>query len=208
MAEDLKEEKEIIEEVETAQEETVEEQAAEESAETCEETVETTEEKAEEPKEKTPEELAAELQDKLLRKQAEFDNYRKRMARELQDARAFSKTATLEEFLPVYDNFKMAMMAIDNPNTSLEMMAQGMKMIQGGFTKAFEDLGVTEVDALGQEFDVHQHEAVGHEYSEDVPEGTVITQHRCGYKAGDRLLRAAVVIVSKGPQPEEGTEEA
>lgn len=197
MTEDLKE-KEILDEVETiVEEETVNEQ------ESVEESSELPEGEQEEKKvEKSPEELVAELQDKLLRKTAEFDNYRKRIARELQDARTYSKTSTIEEFLPVYDNFKMALMAIDMPSASIEMMSQGMTMIKGGFQKAFEDLGVTEVDAMGKEFDVHQHEAVGHEFSDEVPEGTVILQHRCGYRTSERLLRAAVVIVSKGPESE------
>lgn len=196
MAEDLKDKEEILEETETANEQTSNEEAPEVL----------TEETEEKKVEKTPEEIIADLQDKLLRKNAEYDNYRKRIARELVDARTYSKNSTLEEFLPVYDNFKMAMMAIDMPNVSVEMMAQGMKMIHGGFQKAFEDLGVEEIDAMGKEFDVHNHEAVGHEFSDEIPEGTIILQHRCGYKTSARLLRAAVVIVSKGPEPE-ATEE-
>ena len=176
-----------------AVEEAAENAAAEEAA----------QEKKEE-KPKTPEELVADLTDKLLRKTADFDNFRKRSQRDIQDARAYSKMSTIEEFLTIYDTFKMAVMATNDPNANLEMIVAGLNMIQNEFSRTFSNLGVEELDATGQEFDPNFHEAVSREPSEEIEEGKIIRQQRCGYKMGEKLLRAAMVIVSSGPATEEG----
>ncbi|MCM8528580.1 MAG: nucleotide exchange factor GrpE [Lentisphaeraceae bacterium] len=157
-------------------------------------------------KEKTPEEVIAELKDTVLRTRADFDNFRKRTQRDIADARAYGKISTIEEFLPIFDTFKMAMQAANMDNADLQTLLAGMNMIQNQFNQSFSSLGVDEIDAVGAEFDPTVHEAVSEEHSDDKASGVVLSQHRCGYKMGEKLIRAATVIVSKGPETVEETE--
>jgi molecular chaperone GrpE len=157
-------------------------------------------EQEEEPK--SAEEVIAELELTMLRQRADFDNFRKRSVRDQEDARQRGKMSVLEDVLPVYDTFKMAMQATQMDNVNLDMIVQGMNMIQNMFVKAMDDMGVEELNAIGQKFDPNFHEATSESFSDEVDEGMVLTQTRCGYKLGERLLRAAMVTVSKGPEPE------
>jgi len=143
----------------------------------------------------------ANAEDAFLRSKAELDNYRKRAARELLDARNAAKADALSSVLSVYDHFKMAMDAAENSD-DLAILKQGMEMIAREFDKAMEDAGIQVLDALGTEFDPNLHEAVEKKTS-DEREGVIIGQWRCGYKLGDKLLRPASVVVSSGPQSEE-----
>lgn len=160
-------------------------------------------EKAEEPvpeekKEPSPEEIIADLNDKYLRLRADFDNYRKRMAREANDVRERSKILVITDFLPVYDFFKMAMDHAEHTD-DINALKQGMQMILNEFTRAFDGLGVKEIQAVGKEFDPKMHEAMKTEASDTVPEGTIIAQWKAGFMVGDRLARPATVVVSSGP---------
>ena len=157
---------------------------------------------AEEKREPTIEELLAQETDKLLRLRADFDNYRKRMAREADEIRERSKIIVVSDFLPVYDFFRMAMDHASHTD-DISALKQGMQMIMNEFTRAFEDLGVKEIDAVGKAFDPKLHDAVKSEASDEVPEGTVLSQWKAGYKLGDRLIRPASVVVSSGPAKEE-----
>ena len=159
-------------------------------------------------KEKDPAEIIAELKDTVLRTRADFDNFRKRTQRDIADARAYGKISALEELLPIFDTFKMAMMAANMDNADLNTLLAGMNMIENQFTQSFGALGIDELNAVGQKFDPNLHDAVSEEFSEEVEAGTVISQHRCGYKMGEKLIRAATVIVSKGPEQEESGEES
>jgi len=162
----------------------------------------------EEPPKPTPEELIAELNDKYLRLRADFDNYRKRMAREADETRERSKIIVVTDFLPVYDFFMMAMQHSEKTD-DIAALKQGMNMILNEFKKAFDGLGVKEINAVGKEFDPKFHEAMKTENSDDVPEGTVIAQWKAGYIIGDRLIRPATVVVSAGPaKKEEAAEQA
>lgn len=153
--------------------------------------------------------LEAEVQkykDESLRRAAEMDNYRKRMAKELEQSRKFSNQGLLMELLPVLDNFGMGMQMAEKEQGS--MLYQGMSMVQGQLGEFFASQGVkpVEVDA-GGDFDPNFHEAVSQEFSEEVEEGKVLRVVRKGYLIGDRLLRPANVIVAKGAE-EAGEEEA
>lgn len=159
-------------------------------------------------KEKDPAEIIAELKDTVLRTRADFDNFRKRTQRDIADARAYGKISALEELLPIFDTFKMAMMAANMDNADLNTLLAGMNMIENQFTQSFGALGIDELNVVGQKFDPTLHDAVSEQFSEEVEAGTIISQHRCGYKMGERLIRAATVIVSKGPEKEEAGEEA
>ena len=147
------------------------------------------------------EELEAKLseaEDKTLRMRAEYDNYRKRSFRELTDARVAVKADTLIPILNIFDHFKMAVDAAETSD-DMNVIKEGMKIISAEFSKAMEEYGLEEVNALGEKFDPNVHEAVAKEPS-DEDEDTVIKQWRCGYKLGSRLLRPATVVVSSGAE--------
>jgi molecular chaperone GrpE len=147
-----------------------------------------------------------EAEDKTLRTHAEYDNYRKRSFRELTDARTYAKSDTLIPILNVFDHFKMAVDAAEQSD-DMNVIREGMKMINTEFAKAMEDFGLEEINAMGEKFDPNIHEALAKEPSEE-EEDTIIKQWRCGYKLGDRLLRPATVVVSTGSEePEEENKE-
>ena len=148
----------------------------------------------------------AEVQSKYLYLQAEYQNYRKRVAKDIADARSYAYADALGPFMTVFDFLAMAdMAAVKSDN--IESIRQGLKMIIGEFNKAFDALGVKPLDAVGQPFDPGLHEAVAHEASETVPEGVVIKQWSSGFKMGEKLLRPARVVVSDGaPAADEKTE--
>lgn len=143
--------------------------------------------------------LQAEVQkykDESLRRAAEMDNYRKRMAKELEQSRKFSNQGLLMELLPVFDNFGMGMLMAEKEQGS--MLFQGMSMVQGQLGEFFASQGVKPVDvAPGGDFDPNFHEAVSQEVTNEVPPGKVLRVVRQGYLLGDRLLRPANVIVAK-----------
>ena len=144
-------------------------------------------------------EVAA-LKDRLLRAQADWDNSRKRIMREKEEAVRYASEALLEKLLPVLDNFEMGMQAAQTA-TDAKSISQGFEMVLAQLQQVLRDAGVEAVDAVGHPFDPHRHEALGHHESDDHPEGHVITQMRKGYKLKDRLLRPASVFVAK---PTEG----
>jgi molecular chaperone GrpE len=141
---------------------------------------------------------AAKWKDRAARGQAELDNYRKRMAREKTDAIKFANSGLLGDLLPVIDNFQMGLDAAkaDGEDSTI---ARGMEMVQKQLDEFLSNNGAQEVAAVGLPFDPNVHEAIGQEHSDEVPEGHVIRQMRRGFKLHDRLLRAANVVVSKGP---------
>ena len=148
--------------------------------------------------EPTPEEKLAEMQDKYLRTLAEYDNYRKRMARELQSTREYAKRSTLADVVGAYD---LLQMAVESSASAKDMKAlqDGIKMTFGEFQRTLKQLGVEPIDARGQKFDPALHEAIQSVPSDTVPEGVVIQQWKSGFTLDGKLLRAAVVLGSSGP---------
>ena len=138
------------------------------------------------------------LRDRLLRLQADFDNYRKRIDRERKDWAVFANEKLLKDLLPALDNFELGLANGVKANAP-EALIEGLRLVQKQMEGALEKSGVTPIDAEGQPFDPNLHEAITHMPSADVPEGTVLAQTRRGYKMGDKLLRAAQVVVSSGP---------
>lgn len=147
----------------------------------------------------------AEVKDKLLRVHADFDNYRKRTYRDLVDARNASKVDTIMAILSVLDHFKLAVEASKNSD-DMNVIRDGMRMILAELEKAMEELGLESIEATGQKFDPGFHEAVAREPSDKYKEGEIITQWRCGYRIGERVLRPAGVVVSSGPAVEKDSE--
>ena len=141
-------------------------------------------------------EVAA-LKDQLLRKEADYQNYRKRMAREVSDARRIGLVETIIPFLQVFDLFEMAMKAAESSD-NVAALKQGLEMILAQYGKTIDELGVQKFDAVGESFDPMWHDAVAYENSDTAAEGVIIKQWNCGYKMGERLLRPARVIVSSG----------
>jgi molecular chaperone GrpE len=157
----------------------------------------------------TPEELKA-LQDRaakadenwerLLRTTADFDNFRKRAAREKQDAIKFANESLIEKLMPILDSFDMALAAAQNAQGDAKQSLQaGVGMIFQQLRSALADAGLEEINATGKPFDPNFHEAVAQQESKDVPEGHVMQQLRKGYKLKERLLRPAGVVVAKQP---------
>ena len=139
------------------------------------------------------------LQDRLLRLQADFQNYRKRMARELADSRKVGVIDTLTAFLTVFDQLDMARIAAEKSD-NVEAIRQGLDMINSTFAKELENLGVERFSAVGETFDPGLHDAVAQQPSDEYPEGVVSSQWCCGYRLGERLLRPARVVVSSGAE--------
>lgn len=144
---------------------------------------------------------AGRLRDQLLRTAADFDNYRKRSRRELDDATRRGKESAVKDLLPVFDNFERA---INHAGQSPEAksVAEGLKIVLKQFIDTLEKIGIQRVTAIGQPFDPALHEAIQHMESKDQPAGVVLYEVQPGYRIGDYLLRAAMVVVSKGPAPE------
>ena len=138
------------------------------------------------------------LQDRLLRLQADFENYRKRMDREKKDWIAFANEKLVLELLPVLDHFELGL-ADSAKNGAPAAFVEGFQLICNQLRAALEKAGVQAIDAEGAAFDPHVHEAITHLPSDDVPADHVVAQTRRGYKLGDKLLRAAQVVVSSGP---------
>ena len=138
--------------------------------------------------------------DRLLRTTADFDNFKKRAAREKIEAAQYATFSLLQKVLPVLDNFEMALAAAQNAKgDKLAAMQSGVLMIQQQLKSALAETGLEEIVAVGQPFDPNFHEAVSEQESAEVAEGNVLQQLRKGYKFKDRLLRPATVIVAKPP---------
>ena len=142
---------------------------------------------------------AQQYYEQLLRTTADLDNYKKRAARERQDAIKFANESLLEKLIPILDNFEMALGAAGTAGTSVQSMQSGISMIQQQLKSAMTNAGLEEIDATGKPFDPNFHEAISQQDSSDTPEGHVLQQVRKGYKLRERLLRPASVIVAKKP---------
>ncbi len=162
-----------------------------------------------EPATVTPEQLA-ELKERaakaddnwerLLRTSADFDNFKKRAAREKQEAIKFANESLLQKLVPVLDNLETALTAVQaaEPEAGQSLQA-GINMVCQQLKTALAEAGLEEVDATGKPFDPNFHEAVSQRETVEAPEGQVIQQLRKGYKLRERLLRPASVIVAKQP---------
>ena len=143
---------------------------------------------------------AKEHWDTLLRTTADFENFKKRAARERQDAVKFANESLLQKLVPILDTFDMALTAATNAKEGTAQSLQtGVSMILSQFRNTLTEVGLEEIDAAGKLFDPNFHEAVSHQETADVPEGYVAQQLRRGYKLKERLLRPATVIVAKKP---------
>jgi len=139
------------------------------------------------------------FRDLALRTQADFENYKKRAAREKDEGIKYANRALLERLLPIIDNFQLGLSAAREESEHSPIYS-GMSMVLKQLTDFLTESGLEPVEAEGKSFDPNLHEAIGHEPSDQVPEGHVIRQTRRGYRLKDRLLRPATVVVSSGPK--------
>ena len=139
------------------------------------------------------------FRDLALRSQADFDNYKKRSAREKDEAIKYANSALLERLLPVVDNFELGLAAARGEGEASPIFS-GMSLVFKQLNDFLTDNGLQPIDAVGQKFDPNLHEAIAHEPSDKVAEGSIIHQTRRGYRYKDRLLRPASVVVSSGPK--------
>ena len=147
------------------------------------------------------EKLQADLdrfRDLALRSQADFENYKKRAAREKEDAIKYANSGLLDRLLPIIDNFELGLEAARGEGENSPVFS-GMNMVLKQLMDFLIEHGVQPIDAVGQPFDPNLHEAIAHEPSDEVPENVIIRQSRRGYRMKDRLLRPSSVVVSSGP---------
>ena len=202
--EEVKQEAESTETPETQTESQAESQTqTEEKAECQENSTEQTEAPAEEPKELTPEEKIAELEkenadlkDQLLRRAADFDNYRKRMIKEKQETFDYANANLLADLLESLDNFDRTVEASATA-TDVKTIVDGIKMVKGSLVQMLENkYGLASYAVEGDEFDPDIHEAIGRMEEEGIEKETLKQIYLKGYKLKDKVIRNAKVMVS------------
>jgi len=147
-----------------------------------------------------------ETHDRFLRVSAEFENYKKRAAREMDDFRKFANQSFVKAMLPVVDNLDRAIESSSNDEHANTSVVEGVNMTLNEILKVFEQFGVRSFESLGKTFDPGFHQAVMQEENEDHPDNTVLNELQKGYLIHDRLLRPAMVVVSKTKEKPENQE--
>jgi molecular chaperone GrpE len=143
----------------------------------------------------------AQMRDSTLRARADFENTRKRLLREKAEAIRYANSTLFERLLPVFDSFELGLVEAKK-HKGAGPIVKGFELVWKQMADFLKDNGVEPIDAEGQAFDPNLHQALGQQESAEVPEGRVTSQVRKGYKLRDRLLRPAMVFVSKGaPAP-------
>lgn len=180
--------------------EDIEEPAAPETVEFVEETAAEAETPVveETPLEKATAE-ALEMKSRWLRSVADMENYRKRIGREKQDIIRSAGASVVESLLPVLDNMKLGLQAAENHPEAKDVTV-GFKMVDDQLKRALSEQGLEELIPDGEKFDPNLHECISHQASAEIEEDKVIQTVRAGYRLNERLIRAASVIVSSGPE--------
>ncbi|MBW1740495.1 MAG: nucleotide exchange factor GrpE [Deltaproteobacteria bacterium] len=154
---------------------------------------------------KAAEAKAEENYDRLLRVTAEFENYKKRMEREMNEYRKFANEALIKDILPIVDNLERALeIPYGNNEKASHGMREGVEMTLKGLLSSLEKFGAVPIESLGKPFDPNFHQAVMQEESEEHPENTVVQELQKGFMMRDRLLRPAMVVVSKKSDAKSG----
>jgi molecular chaperone GrpE len=137
------------------------------------------------------------FRDLALRSRADFENYKKRCAREKEEAIKYANSSLLERLITIVDNFELGLSAAREQSEKSPIYS-GMSMVLKQLSDFLAENGLQPIDAEGQKFDPNLHEAIAHEPGDTVPEGIVVRQTRRGYRFKDRLLRPSAVVVSSG----------
>jgi len=138
----------------------------------------------------------ARFKEQWMRSAADFDNFRKRSRKELEDTRKAGREELLKDLLPVFDNLERAMTSSERA-TEVKAVADGLKLVLRQFTDTLARSGITKVPTVGLPFDPGMHEAIQQVESDEVAPGTVMAEVQPGYLQGERLVRAAMVVVAK-----------
>jgi molecular chaperone GrpE len=153
------------------------------------------------------------MKDRLLRTLAEMENLRKRTEREVADARLYGISAFARDVLTVADNMHLALEALDSElreksDSSVKPLLDGVELTERALLNALEKHGVKRIEPIGQKFDPNRHQAMYEAEDAAVPAGHVAQVIQAGYLIGDRVLRPALVAVSKGGPKAPPTESA
>jgi len=138
------------------------------------------------------------MREQLLRIAADFDNFRKRSRKEIEEVRRRATEDTLREVLPIVDNLERAANAMGDA-TEVAAVADGVHMVLRGFEDVASRLGLKRVPGVGNQFDPTCHDAMQQEETDEYPPGTIVSEIVPGYYLGERLLRPAMVVVAKPP---------
>lgn len=144
---------------------------------------------------------AREANDKYLRTAADFDNYRKRMQRDLADFRKYANEQLALEILPVVDHLALALKHSTESGDAAKGLQQGVELVYKQLRDVLEKFGIKSFGAEGQPFDPARHDAMMQIITDEVPENTVVQVLQDGYLYNDKILRHAKVGVSKKPEP-------
>ena len=138
------------------------------------------------------------FRDLALRSQADFENYKKRSAREKEEAIKYANSSLLERLVAIIDNFELGLEAAKGESEQSPVYS-GMTLVLKQLHDFLAENGLQPIEAEGKRFDPNLHQAIAHELSNQFPEGIVLRQTRRGYRFRDRLLRPSSVVVSSGP---------
>jgi molecular chaperone GrpE len=136
--------------------------------------------------------------EQLLRTTADFDNYRKRMRREVEEAKVKGQQDLVRDILPVFDNLERAVQASGTANDAASVL-EGIRMVLKLFEDTSERIGLSRIKTVGERFDPQVHEAIQQKESSDAAPGTILTEVVPGYRFGEKLVRAAMVVVARKP---------
>lgn len=136
------------------------------------------------------------LKDSWIRTAADFDNFRKRARKEIEDARKQGGEELLRELLPVFDNLERGIQSAQRAQ-DVKAVAEGLTMVHKQFDNTLSRVGVTKVPTVGHPFDPTVHEAIQQVETDEHPPGTIVSEVQAGYLNGERLVRAAMVVVAK-----------
>ena len=139
------------------------------------------------------------IQNKYLRVHADLENIKKRSIREREDAVQRTRLQLISDLLPIMDSFQMGL-AEASKEEEAKTYVKGFDMIFKQFGSVLDQYGLVVIDPATEVFDPKLHEAIGHEFSEEIEDDHVVKTVRCGYKLGEKLIRPASVIVSKSQE--------
>lgn len=148
----------------------------------------------------------AKLKDQLLRTAADFDNFRKRARKDIEQAERRGREETLREILPVIDNLERAVQASSEAQ-DVAAVRDGVQMVLKLFEDTASRIGLERVPSVGERFDPNLHDAFQQQETDAHPPGTIVAEYQPGYRLGDRLLRPAMVVVARKPPEPTGAEE-
>ncbi len=152
------------------------------------------------------EEKVHSLEDTLLRKIAEFENYKRRTENDQMNLLKYAAESFILKILPVYDDLQRSVNHLNEDNN--DSVREGLKLVLNKFTKVFDDQGINKIEAKGEEFDVEYHEALMQQPNNEFPSNTVLEEIETGYVYKDKVIRHAKVVVSHNTESEEANEDS